>query len=198
MRLLRGIAVASLALFMSLGFAQSARAQGGIGIGAEGLVQFPELTNVSEGLDAKTAYGGGLWIGGNKGGVVGFVGEFIYLVKTVEGDPGTSAKQYALEIPAVFHINMGSRRTNGALFYLVLGPVFTVHLKDKLEGALVNTKFAGTTVGAMAGAGFEWFRLGVEGRGNWGLMSIVDEIGGIENPNSKEFSFELVGKIRFN
>jgi hypothetical protein len=187
-----------VAMALSLGLAQPARAQGGIGIGAEGLVAFPEVTNVSEGLDAKAAYGGGLWIGGNKGGAVGFVGEFLYVVKTIEGDPGTSAKQYALEIPAVFHINIGSRKTNGALFYLVLGPVFTIHLKERLEGDLVNTKFSDTTVGAMAGAGFEWFRLGIEGRGNWGLMSLVDSIAGVENSDTKEFSFELVGKIRFN
>src|SRR6187402_1709509 len=183
MQLLRGMTVTSLAMILSLALAQTARAQSnnnsGIGIGAEGMVAFPEVTNVSEGLDAKTAYGFGLWVGGNKGGAVGFVGEFIYVVKTIEGDPGTSAKQYALEIPAVFHINIGSRSKNGALFYLVLGPVFTVHLKDRLEGDFVNTKFSGTTVGAMAGAGFEWFRLGVEGRGNWGLMSVVDSIGGV-------------------
>ena len=200
----RGVTVSSLAIVLSFMFLQPARAQAqpapaqnsGIGIGALGLIGFPTVSNSTD-VDAKTSYGFGLWVGGNKGGRVGFTGEFIYMFKKFEGEPGTEAKRQALEIPAVFHINFGSHTKSGALGYGIIGPVFTINVKDKLTGGLAGTNFSSADIGVMAGAGFEVARVGIEGRGNWGLKSITDDNEGTLEDH-KEFSFELVGKVRFN
>lgn len=200
MRLLRGIGLTSLLLAM-LAIAQPAFAQGnagnddqGIGVGALAMATFPSVSNLEGGLDAKSGYGFGLWVGGNKNGTVGFTGEFIYLVKKYEGEFG-KATQKALHIPAVFHINIGSRTTNGARGYAIIGPSFTINVNDELTGGLAGDNFAGADIGIVGGAGFEVARLGIEGRGNWGLKNISDD--GVTS-DSKEFRFELVGKFRFN
>jgi len=196
MTLPRSITVAALAIVLSLVLTGSAFAQNnGIGIGAEAMVAFPKVTNVDEGFDAKTAYGFGLWVGGNKGGIVGFAGEFIYEFKKINADDGTELKQQALEIPAVFHINFGKHSKNGAMGYAIIGPVFTYNVKQESTSATFDPdNFASVDIGVMAGAGFEVARLGIEGRGNWGMKSIV--VGSDSKP--KTFSFELVGKLRFN
>jgi hypothetical protein len=201
MPLVRGIALSSFALILTLAVARPAAAQNtadansGIGVGALAMAAFPHVSNLTNsGLEAKTGYGFGLWVGGNKGGTVGFTGEFIYKLSKLEGTAGT-AKRQALEIPAVFHINFGARTKNGAMGYGVLGPVFTINVKDKLSGGLAGTNFAGADVGVMAGAGFEVARVGVEGRGNWGMRKISENG---STSSSKDFSFEIVGKVRFN
>jgi hypothetical protein len=202
MRLVRGIFLLSLALILALAGAQPALAQqnnsdanSGIGVGALAMAAFPNLSNAtSSGLDAKNAYGFGLWVGGNKGGTVGFTGEFIYRLSKLSGAAGT-VKRQSLEIPAVFHINFGSRSKNGAMGYGIVGPAFTINVKDKLTGGVSGTNFAGADIGIMAGAGFEVARIGVEGRGNWGLRNISDSG---TTSKTKEFSVEIVGKVRFN
>jgi hypothetical protein len=203
MRLVRGIALISSTLVLSLVLARPAAAQqnvsnanSGIGVGIEGMAAFPSLRNAeNSGLDAKNAYGFGLWVGGNKGGTVGFAGEFIYKVSKFDITGGNTLTRQALEIPAVFHINVGSRTKNGAVGYGIIGPVFTINVKDKLKNGVAGDNFAGADVGIMAGAGFEVVRIGVEGRGNWGLRNISDEG---TTSKTKEFSFEVVGKFRFN
>jgi hypothetical protein len=169
----------------------------GIGIGVEAMAAFPNLRDASAGLEAKTGYGFGLWVGGNRDGRVGFVGEFIYLVKTIEGSGSTSAKRHALQIPAVFHFNFGSRNRNNAMGYGVLGPVFTLNVKEKLTGGFTGNNFAGADIGVAAGAGFEIARVGIEGRGNWSLRNISEE-GTTTTTTGKEVTFELLGKFRFN
>lgn len=168
----------------------------GIGIGALAMVGFPKITNVNVTFDAKTTYGFGLWVGGNRNGVVGFTGEFIYLFKEKSQD-GTTVKQQALEIPAVFHINFGSRDKNKPMGYAVLGPVFTINVEDKVTGGLTGDNFASADTGVLIGAGFEVARIGIEGRFNIGLTNIAKEESAAFN-QSKERSFELVGKVRFN
>jgi len=191
---------ATLAVLLVFALARPAHAQSttnnGIGVGAEGMVAFPSVSNTSADFDASTAYGFGLWVGGNRGGTVGFTGEFIYAFKKFTNS-NSELKRQALEIPAVFHINFGKHSKNGALGYGIVGPVFTINVKDKLTGGVAGTNFSSADIGIMAGAGFEVARIGIEGRGNWGFKSITDNNGGALDDN-KEFSFELVGKVRFN
>ncbi len=168
----------------------------GIGVGVEALAGFPSFSNVSSSLEAKTSYALGLWVGGNRNGRVGFVGEFLYLVKK-ETLGVSEAKHKALEIPAVFHVNVGSRNKNNALVYGVLGPVFTINVKDELTGGLAGNNFSSADVGLMYGAGVEFARLSIEGRINQGLKTVTDNGGGAF-VDSKVRTFELVGKFRFN
>lgn len=168
----------------------------GVGVGVEALAGFPSFSNVSSNLEAKNSYGFGLWVGGNRSGRVGFVGEFIYLVK--KETLGTSeAKHQSLEIPAVFHLNIGSQNKNNFLAYGVLGPVFTINVKDELTGGLAGNNFSSADIGVMYGAGVEFLRVSIEGRINQGMKSVTSNGGGAFF-DSKVRTFELVGKFRFN
>ena len=204
MRFSRGLRLATLpavALVGMLATASPAHAQNvdnedeGIGVGALAMMAVPKIRgDVEATFDSKTGYGFGLWVGGNKNGRVGFTGEFIYLIKKYELGESVS-KQYALEIPAVFHINFGSSSRNNVGGYGILGPVFTINVKDKLTGGLAGDNFAGADIGVLAGVGVEVTLIGIEARGNWGLRNISDD--GVTS-EAKTFTFELLGKFRFN
>jgi hypothetical protein len=140
--------------------------------------------------DNKTGWGAGLWVGGNRNGRIGFVGEFIYLVR---GDD--EFKTTAVQIPAVFHINFGSRDRNRVGGYVVAGPSFTVNLKQESYGVDISDDFNGADIGVIGGLGVEFFRIGIEGRGNWGLRNINSDGDVID---TKTFTFELLGKFAFN
>jgi outer membrane protein with beta-barrel domain len=172
--------------------------QSGVGVGVVfGLVR----NNLSTGstnnfFTARTGTLLGLWIGGNKNGTVGFVGEFLW-VRRKSGAGTDELTQQALEIPAVFHINFGSHARNGAQGYIVIGPAFTINVKESLKSGVTGNNFGSADIGIMFGAGFEVVRLAIEVRGNWGQKSISSDGGG-SFVDAKTRSVEIVGKFRFN
>ena len=177
----------------------SAAAQGGstnedsgIGFGVLGMITRTswKTDGIEDLFEDTNGWGAGLWVGGNRNGRVGFVGEFIYLVRS-DGD----FTQKALQIPAVFHINLGSRSRTGVGGYLVVGPSFTINLKEEFFGVDISDDFTGADIGVIGGAGIEFFRIGIEGRGNWGLRNINSD-GDLNE--TKTFTFELLGKFAFN
>jgi hypothetical protein len=204
MRVFRRIVFSSLAILTSLSLAQPALAQSGnastedtgIGVGVEGMITRASVhaDDAADIFKSRTGSGFGLWVGGNKNGLIGFTGEFIYLTRNVDQN-GETLKTRALEIPAVFHVNVGSRSRNGVTVYGVAGPVFTINLKQTLADIDVSDNFNGADIGVIGGAGIELYRFAIEGRGNWGLRNISDE-GDLST--AKTFSFELLGKFRFN
>ncbi|HYN06010.1 MAG TPA: outer membrane beta-barrel protein [Vicinamibacterales bacterium] len=172
----------------------------GIGVGVLAGIVRPQvkLEGFDEFFENKNGTMLGLWVGGNKNGLIGFTGEFIYLWRKADTPLG-ELKFPAFEIPAVFHINFGSSDRNKAMGYALVGPVFTFNLKQKLDGVDVeddnDLKFRGADIGIMAGGGFEVIRIGVEVRGNWGLRNI-SESGGVNDIKTR--SIEFVVKFRFN
>lgn len=206
MRSFKGVALSTVVLLSSLTLAQPALAQNashednGIGIGVEGMLTHTSFrgTNADNLFKGRSGEGFGLWVGGNKNGLIGFTGEFVYLNRYF-GEKGTDTevRARAFEIPAVFHINVGSRSRNGVMGYGIVGPVFTINLKQKLVASDldISDNFNGADVGIIGGAGVEIYRFAIEGRGNWGLRNISDS--GDTN-DLKTFTFELLGKFRFN
>jgi hypothetical protein len=196
--------VLPLAIVLAMGtaapaFGQGAsREDGGIGIGVSAGVTRDSFrdSDLQNFFSTKTGTMFGLWVGGNKNGLIGFTGEFNYLMRRV-GIEGTDDvyKSQVLEIPAVFHVNVGQRTRNGVMGYGLVGPVFSVNLKQKLNDVDVSDNFNGADVGVMAGAGIEAYRIGAEVRGNWGLRNISDS-GDVSN--SKTFSLEFLVKFRIN
>jgi hypothetical protein len=164
----------------------------GIGFGVLGMITRTSYRadGLADFFDDRTGYGFGVWVGGNRNGRVGFVGEFIYLIR---GDDDFRTK--ALQIPAVFHINFGSRSRDSVGGYVVVGPSFTINLSNEINGVDVDDDFAGADIGVIAGLGVEFYRVGIEGRGNWGLRNINSE-GTISD--TKTFTFEVLGKFAFN
>jgi hypothetical protein len=172
----------------------------GIGIGLSlGLTRDTLKTDQAEDFfKTKTGTLFGLWIGGNKNGVVGFTGEFNYLRRKAGGtDSDNDVTLQALEIPAVFHINFGSRSRNGVAGYGVLGPVFTINLKESIKNGVAGDNFNSADVGLMFGAGVEGYRVGLEIRANWGFKSVTNDDGG-NFVDAKSRSVEVVGKVRLN
>ena len=208
MQLVRRARLAALILLVSLAAAAPAFAQntqspsstrtndGGVGIGALGMITRGSVRSkgVDDLFDSKTGVGAGLWFGGNKDGLVGFTGELIYLERKLD-QSGVEFKTQAIEIPTLLRLNIGSRSQNGLTVYAVGGPVFTWNLKQTLDGFEVGDSYRSGDIGVMGGLGVEFFRLGVEGRGNWGQRSMT--IDG-DFDESKTFTFELLGKIRFS
>jgi hypothetical protein len=175
----------------------SADEDSGIGVGVLGMITRTSFDVDDEFFDinSRTGYGFGLWIGGNRNGRVGFTGEFIYVVRKAEDEAGNDYEFKVFQIPAVFHINFGSRSRNSIGGYIVAGPSFAINLGEEINGADFGDDFSGADIGFIGGAGVEFFRIGIEGRGNWGLKSITDEG---EFADSKTFTFELLGKFAFN
>ena len=80
--------------------------------------------------------------------------------------------------------------------YLLVGPSFTFNLGQKGNGEDFSSdeEFKGVEIGVIAGAGVEFFRVAIEGRGNWGLNEISDEG---DFTQIKTTTFELLFKFAF-
>ena len=169
----------------------------GIGVGVLGMITRTSFDVDDDFFDinSRTGYGVGLWVGGNRNGRIGFTGEFIYVVRKAEDSLGNEYDFKIFQIPAVFHINFGSRSRNSIGGYIVVGPSFGINLGEEINGEDFGDDFSGADIGIIGGAGVEFFRIGIEGRGNWGLKSITDEG---DFADSKTFTFELLGKFAFN
>jgi len=155
-------------------------------------------------FDSRSGWMAGIWFGGNRDGVVGFMGEVSYVVKKVAdgSDDGVVTELGYIEIPALLRINIGQRRTNGFLAYGLVGPVFDFKVSDNQDdidpdGEIDGDLFESFDIGLMVGAGFEVARIGFEVRGNWGLRSVAST-DFTEGVNIKTFTLQMVGKIRFN
>jgi hypothetical protein len=149
----------------------------------------------------------GLWIGGNTDGLVGFTGEFNYIIRKQNVDfdeDGAIDDEFsrpAFSIPAVFHINFGPDDRSKGLFYVLVGPVFTFTLKQEIringsgDPVDVGEEFNGADIGILGGGGVEFFRVAVEVRHNWGLRTITS---GGEIEEVKTRAWEFLVKFRFN
>lgn len=145
-------------------------------------------------IDSRTGLGFGFWVGGNRNGTVGFTGEFIFLnQKYGEGEFEGSRKIF--QIPAVFHVNFGSRSRNSVGGYVVLGPSVAFELKESFTGGFGADNFGGVDIGLIAGVGVEVYRIGIEGRMNFGMRNISEE-GDVSKIKTRQF--ELLGKFAFN
>jgi hypothetical protein len=192
------LAIGLVSTTPALAQSNATREDNGIGFGVLAGVTRDTFKNsdLEDFFKTKTGTMFGLWVGGNKNGLIGFTGEFNYLTRKVgEQDSDNEYKMHVLEIPAVFHVNIGQRTRNGVMGYGLVGPVFSFNLKSELNGVDVGDNFNGADVGVMAGAGFEAYRIAVEGRGNWGLRNISDS-GDVSN--TKTFSLEFLVKFRIN
>lgn len=167
----------------------------GISFGVLGMITRAKFTGDDLfNVKSRTGGGFGFWIGGNRNGHVGFTGEFIYLTRNIDAN-GNQFKSKVLEIPAVFHINFGSRSRNSVGGYIVLGPVVSINLKQSINNGPAGDNFNGADIGLIGGLGVEVMRIGIEGRGNWGFTNISKSG---TTSDARTFTFELLGKFAFN
>jgi hypothetical protein len=151
---------------------------GGIGFGIKGGPLFSSLSSdaVTSPLDTRTGWIGGLFIGGNRKGVVGVGVDVLYARKNVSTPTGDTNLDY-LEVPIYLRINIGASSASGARLYAVAGPVFDVRLKGELQfDTSIPKQTEGVDVGIQGGAGVEFARLMIEGRYTKGLRDIGKEL----------------------
>jgi hypothetical protein len=201
------------AAFLTAGMVEQAPPPGGGGPRAQGFgigakigplwTGFDSATVGSSTVNFKTSTGfeGGIWFGGNRGGLVGVMGEVLYAKKKQEvdttGTTGSTTLQY-LEIPILLRVNIGSPSRNGISVYGLFGPVFDVNLKAKFGDIDVKDNYESLDLGILGGAGIEITRFLVEGRYNHGLRNVLKSDNAASLADIKTHSFALLFGVRFN
>ena len=137
----------------------------------------------------------GIGFGGNKSGTFG-MGVDINYIWTNNSD--VSQKTQTLDIPVYGRLNIGGHNTKNAFtFYIPFGWFFDVNLSNQIDGVNIKDTFNGLQTGPLVGAGFEVYRIGVEGRAQWALTQLAkDGSNELFDVNAKQFTFILLFKVR--
>ena len=174
----------------------------GIGIGVKGGLLFSSLSEEGEDEAFKTRNGviGGLFIGGNRRGVVGVGVDILYARKGAKNPDGGDEKLNMdyLNVPVYARINLGSSNINkGVIGYGVVGVDLNFLLKSKLStgGEDLTDQFKRADYGLVLGAGVEISRALVEARYMKGLGSIAKHS---TDPELKSTAFAVMVGFRFN
>jgi hypothetical protein len=177
----------------------SGGSSGGVGFGIKGGWLYNSFDSAHESLDSTNGWEAGIFFGGNRNGVVGVMGELLYAKKTIQPlKTSTPTDIYFLEIPVLMRINIGSSNINkGAIFYVLVGPVFDVNLKAKQADLDVKDNYESLNVGILGGGGLEISRFIVEARYNWGLMNLLNTSQFVDQ-ELKNQSFAVLLGLRFN
>jgi hypothetical protein len=168
----------------------------GIGFGVSaGITQTKFTADIPDFFGSRTGYSLGIWFGGNRDGRAGVMGELNYVEKGGSRDVGDDVTIQYIQIPVLVRINAGSASRNSAVGYAVFGP--SVNIKVSASGSLnVVGDYHGFDLGVVAGAGFEVTRIGVEVRGDWGLLSVFDPSEGADS--IRTFTLQALLKLRIN
>lgn len=172
------------------------RGTGGVGFGITFGITRTQLRadNLPSFFQGRTGWIAGIWFGGNRDGVVGFMGELNYAVRKSSNASGDVQLKY-LEIPMLLRVNIGQRNKNGVSVYGLAGTVVDIKLSD--NDLNVAHEYEGFDVGLMAGGGLEVLRIAVEVRGNWGFRSVnKGDFGSVSD--IRTFTLEALAKIRIN
>ena len=172
---------------------------GGLGFGVKGGWLYSSFSEAGESLDSRSGWEAGIFFGGNRGGVLGVMGELLYARKSFE--EGVTSKTTNLdyfEIPVLLRLNIGSSNKNkGVIFYGLVGPVFDINLKAEQDGVDVSDDYEKLDIGILGGGGIEISRVLLEARYNWGLKNLLKNAD-LFNDELKTQSFALILGVRFN
>ena len=192
----RAVSVAILATVIGLGSAAPAAAQGGVGVGFKIGPTFADFNSDALDIDNRTGWHAGLFIGGNRDGVLGWQTEINWLRRkglTVFGD---EFHLDYLQVPVFLRLNIGTQSKNGFAVYAFAGPAFEWKIADEINGVTIDDSFEGTDVGLVLGAGTEITRVILEGRYEWGFRRINKTFSSASEIKTRSFTV-LVG-VRFN
>jgi hypothetical protein len=171
----------------------------GVGFGVKGGYLFSTFSEAGQSFSNNNGWEAGIFFGGNRGGVLGVMGEVLYAKKGAKDSTGTiTIDQYYLEIPILLRVNIGSpNRNTGAVVYAIGGPAFDILLKAQQNSIDVKNNFESLDLGIIGGAGVEISRFLIEGRVNWGLRNVLKASGGVSN-DLKTRSVAILAGFRFN
>jgi hypothetical protein len=193
--------VAAVAVTWALGASVTpahAQSDPGIGVGVKGGLLFSTLDFGANDdfLANKTGFIGGLFIGGNRGGVVGVEADLFYAVKGATTDAGGDYDIRVLEIPVLLRVNAGSSSRSGVSAYGLLGPAINFRLESKFNGIDIVDSTEGYDVNLVVGGGIEITRFIAELRYNHGLRNISKRFSASSDIKTRSFA-ALIG-VRFN
>ncbi len=172
----------------------------GVGIGIKGGIVFPDFESANFDLDGRTGWQAGIFVGGNRDGVVGVQGEFNFLRKRAHADviPILETTIDYLQIPVLLRIHSPSQSAAGFQVYGIVGPSFDFKIREEIEGleSDLGDPFEAFDMGIIAGAGIEFGTLILEGRYSRGLRQINDTFRQVDEIKGHSVAF-LAG-FRFN
>ena len=200
MRIFRSAMIATLAVAASFAaatpaFAQTPPKEQGLGIFLQGGYVY-QTTYTGGGSFDSTPQGfiAGIGFGGNKSGAFG-VGVDLNYMWTNNSD--SDQKSQILDIPVYARFNIGGHNTKNAFtFYIPVGWFFDVNLSNQIGGIDFKDAFNGLQTGPLVGAGFEVYRIGIEGRAQWGITSLLSDGSVLGTSDAKQFTFILLFKVR--
>ena len=182
-----------------LGLAQPAAAQkaDGIGVGVKGGLLFNSLHfgSNSDFLENKTGLIGGLFVGGNRGGLLGVEADIFYARKGGKAN-GKDLNYDVLEVPLLLRLNLGSKSLSGVSLYGLAGPAMDFRLKSQFGGLDIVDFTQGYDVNLVLGGGVEITRFLAEVRYNEGLRNISKNFSASNDIKTRSFAL-LIG-VRFN
>ena len=191
-----------VAVFMAM-TASGAFAQG-IGIGIKGGWLFPEFETDNLAFDKKTGWQVGMFLGGNRPGLIGAMVELNYGKKGAEVSPAGDFDTTFISVPLFLRVNAGSSSTGGVAGYFLVGPQFDWLLERDLFEESVKDNTKGFEFGLAVGGGLEITRFIIELRYVKGLTAIdkedIDDIGDLldDTQDLKTQSWAILFGFRFN
>lgn len=197
----RTATVAILASALTLGASAPAAAQDddgpGVGVGFKIGPTFASFSSDALDIDNRTGWHAGLFVGGNRSGVVGWQTEFNWIRRG--GQTTLLGEEFHidyLQVPVFLRVNIGTESRQGFAVYALAGPAFSWRIADEINGVTIDDSFEGTDVGLVFGAGVEITRVILEGRYEWGFRRINKTFSDTDELKARTFTV-LVG-VRFN
>ena len=182
--------VLTLAAFGILATSTPVFAQG-VGIGVKGGAVFASFTPGDLDLDRRTGWQAGLFLGGNRTGTVGVMGEINFIQKRASG-----FEINYVQLPVLLRVNIGSKSKGGVSVYGIGGPALDIKINDDVTGIDLDDAFESVDVEIIAGAGIELSRFIIEGRYTWGLRQVNKQFSEVDEIKTRAAAI-LFG-IRFN
>ena len=184
---------AVLCLLIVTGSASVAAAQGvGIKVGPT----FADFTSDALDFDTRTGIHAGLFIGGNRDGVVGVQTELNWIRKQVEQPlQAREIRIDYLQIPVLLRVNIGGSSANAFRVFGVGGAGVNIKIGDEVDGVTIDDNFEGADIPLLFGGGIEVARIIVEGRYEKGFRRINKLFSDFTDVKSQ--SFTILFGVRF-
>jgi hypothetical protein len=172
----------------------------GVGIGAKIGPLFSSLSETDVEFENRTGWIGGLFIGGNRPGIVGVGVDILYARKGGKEIDGSgsdlSVNLDYLNVPVYLRINAGSASRSKAAVYGIAGLDLNFLLRSKFStGESITDNFKRADYGLALGLGVEITRALIEARYTKGFGTIAK---GTHDSDLKTQSFAVMFGVRFN